>query len=108
MKCLSWIPRPIWSFVGKKDDKQWIWLALDAKTKEIVGVHVGDRSRTEAKKLWQSLPAVYRQCAVCYSDFWSAYEQVIPSKRHKSQRSRAYRLNVANATWRTSAAAERP
>ena len=74
----------MWSFVANKDNKQWIWLALDAKTKEIVGVHVGDRSRTGAKKLWQSIPAVYRQCAVCYSDFWSAYEQVIPSKRHKS------------------------
>jgi IS1 family transposase len=28
------------------------------------------------------LPPVYRQCAVCYTDFWQAYEQVIPSKRH--------------------------
>jgi IS1 family transposase len=28
------------------------------------------------------LPPVYRQCAVCYSDFWQAYEAVLPSKRH--------------------------
>ena len=26
----------MWSFVGKKDNKQWIWLAIDASTKEIV------------------------------------------------------------------------
>lgn len=31
-----------------------------------------------------SLPPVYRQCAVCYTDFWEAYEQVLPSKRHCS------------------------
>jgi insertion element IS1 protein InsB len=49
-----------------------------------VGVHLGDRSREGARKLWQSLPSVYRQCAVCYSDFWEADEQVIPSKRHKA------------------------
>jgi insertion element IS1 protein InsB len=73
----------MWSFVGKKGNKQWIWLALDAQTKEVVGVHVGDRSRKGARKLWKSIPAVYRQCAVWYSDFWEAYEQVIPSKRHK-------------------------
>ncbi len=23
-------------------------------------------------------------CAVCYTDFWQAYEQVIPSKRHRA------------------------
>ncbi len=54
----------MWSFVANKDNKQWIWLALDAKTKEIVGVQVGDRSREEARELWQSLPGIYRQCAV--------------------------------------------
>ena len=82
----------MWSFVVTKSNKQWIWLALDAKTREIVGVHIGvashshprDRSQEGAKKLWQSLPSIYRQCAVCYSDFWSAYEQVIPSKRHRA------------------------
>jgi len=26
----------MWSFVGNKDNKQWIWLAIDASTKEIV------------------------------------------------------------------------
>ena len=31
-----------------------------------------------------SLPGVYRQCAVCYTDFWSAYELVFPDSRHKS------------------------
>ena len=73
-----------WSFVGKKGNKQWIWLALDKKTREIVGVHIGDRSQESAQKLWESLPAIYRQCAVCYTDFWTAYEKAIPSKRHKA------------------------
>lgn len=74
----------MWSFVGHKQNKQWIWFALDEHTREIVGVFVGDRSRKSAKALWQSLPPVYRQCAVCYTDFWQAYEQVIPSKRHRA------------------------
>jgi insertion element IS1 protein InsB len=59
-------------------------LALDVETRKIVGVYIGDRSREGARQLWQSLPPVYRQCAVCYSDYWEAYEQVIPSKRHKA------------------------
>jgi IS1 family transposase len=47
-------------------------------------VYVGDCSRQSAKALWQSLPPIYRQGAVCYTDFWQAYEQVIPSQRHRA------------------------
>jgi IS1 family transposase/DNA-directed RNA polymerase subunit RPC12/RpoP len=74
----------MWSFVGNKKNKQWIWLALDRDTREIVGVYVGSRDRTGAQGLWDSLPPVYRQCAVAYTDFWAAYGQVFPSNRHKA------------------------
>ena len=73
----------MWSFVKKKDNQQWIWLAIDQKTREIVGVYIGDRTRESANKLWKSFPPVVRQCAVCYTDFWEAYKTVIPKKRHK-------------------------
>ncbi len=49
----------------------------------IIGVHIGDRSEQGAKKLWDSLPSVYRQCAVAYTDFWRAYALVFPTPRHK-------------------------
>ena len=72
----------MWSFVGSKKNKQWIWLAIDQTTKEIVGLFVGSRDHTGAEGLWKSLPAVYRQYAVCYTDFWAAYDKVFPKKRH--------------------------
>ena len=74
----------MWSFVNSKQNKQWIWLAIDADSREIVGVFVGERSRHAATGLWQSLPAVYRQCAICYTDFWEAYDGVLPAKRHRA------------------------
>ena len=74
----------MWSFVGNKGNKQWIWLAIDRVTKQIIGFHVGGRTREDAKQLWASLPGVYRQCAVCYTDFWKAYVGVIPECRHRS------------------------
>ncbi len=73
----------LWSFVGMRRNKVWLWLALDADTREIVAVHVGDRSRQSAHCLWANVPAVYRQCAVCYTDNWAAYVGVLPSKRHR-------------------------
>jgi IS1 family transposase len=74
----------LWSFVFSKENKFYVWLAIDRTTREIVGCYIGDRSRASAKKLWASLPAVYRQCAVAYTDFWVSSEKVIPSKRHRA------------------------
>jgi insertion element IS1 protein InsB len=70
--------------VDHKGNKQWVWLALDANTREIVGVYIGARDEAAARQLWQSLPAVYRQCAIAYTDFWAAYGAVLPSKRHQA------------------------
>jgi insertion element IS1 protein InsB len=72
----------MWSFVGRKDNRQWIWLAMDEQSAAIVGVYVGGRDRGGAEGLWASLPAVYRQCAVAYTDFWSSYEESFPACRH--------------------------
>jgi IS1 family transposase len=71
----------MWSFVGNKANKQWIWLALEVDSRAIVGCFVGSRDREGAKGLWDSLPPVYRQCAVCYTDFWKSYEEIFPDKR---------------------------
>jgi IS1 family transposase len=73
----------MWSFVSHKGNKQWIWLAIDIDNKNIVGVYVGHRDKQGAQGLWNSLPPVYRQCAVAYTDFWEAYTAVFPTKRHR-------------------------
>lgn len=74
--------------MDNKGNKQWSWLALDADTREIVGVYIGARDEAAARGLWDSLPSVYRQvyrqCAVAYTDFWAAYAAVFPSSRHQA------------------------
>lgn len=74
----------MWSFVFCKKIKVYIWLAIDRSTREIIGCYLGDRSRKSARKLWGSLPGVYRQCAVAYTDFWDSYKTVIPPQRHRA------------------------
>lgn len=88
--------------MGNKGNKQWIWLALDEESREIVGVYMGRRNRAGARGLWASLPHVYRQCAVAYTDFWEAYEQVIPSKRHQAvgkETGQTNRIGIVNGSW---------
>ena len=70
------------SFVGKKANKQWLWLALDARSRQVLAFHVGDRSRSSARQLWDKLPAIYRQHATFYTDAYAPYDRVIPRARH--------------------------
>jgi insertion element IS1 protein InsB len=71
----------LWSFVLKRSNKRWIWIALCRATRQVVAYVVGDRSRATCRKLWEQIPAAYRR-AHCYSDFWEAYQGVIPSEQH--------------------------
>ena len=73
----------MWSFVGKKVNKQWIWIALDTVTKQVIAFYVGDRSRRSAKQLWKKIPQAYREQAIFYTDGWEAYQGVIPAARHR-------------------------
>ncbi len=50
----------------------------------IVGGAIGSRDKATAEDLWFSLPPDYRQCAVCFTDFYPVYASVLPSKRHKA------------------------
>jgi insertion element IS1 protein InsB len=74
----------MWSFVDNKGNKQWLWLALDANTREIVGVDIGARDEAAAHQLWQSLLPLDRQFALVYTDFWTSYAAILPSKPHRA------------------------
>jgi insertion element IS1 protein InsB len=60
-----------------------VWVALDADTRQVVALFVGDRDIDAAGGLWESLPDEYRRRARCYTDFWEAYAAVIPRRRHR-------------------------
>ena len=81
------------SFVQKKANKQWIWLAMDTTTRQIIAFHIGDRSRTSARRLWAKVPEVYRQQAMFYTDQYVVYEGVIPAAQHKAITKLARRTN---------------
>jgi len=67
------------SYVRKKSNKQWIWLAMDARTYQIIAFYVAHRSRKSANKLWAKIPKAYRQQATFYTDQYVVYEGVIPT-----------------------------
>jgi insertion element IS1 protein InsB len=72
------------SKIPKKANKQWIWIAMEATTRQVVAFHVGDRSRTSAKRLWAKIPHAYRQQATFYTDQYAVYTGVIPAAQHRA------------------------
>ncbi len=42
---------------------------------------IGDRSEQSCRQLWERIPEPYRQ-GHCYTDFWAAYQNVIPAAQH--------------------------
>jgi IS1 family transposase len=62
-----------WSFVKQKANKPWVWIAMDKQTRQIIPFHIGDRSLDSVKRLWMSLPAVYREQARFYMDQYEVY-----------------------------------
>jgi IS1 family transposase len=69
---------------SKQKNKQWVWLALDTDTSETVGCFIGDLSEASCRGLWDSMPGIYRDNTIYYTDFWQAYAAVLPEGTHQA------------------------
>ncbi len=72
----------LWSFVGKRENKRWIWLILERRTRQIIAVHIGDRSQDSALALWAKVPLAIKAQALVLTDCWDAYGLAIPPNQH--------------------------
>ena len=46
----------LWSYVGSKENPQWLWLVMHSKTRQIIAMEVGPRNKQTAEKLFYKLP----------------------------------------------------
>ncbi len=46
----------LWSFVSRRTNQAWIWIALCRKTRQVVAYAVGDRSEATGHCLWEAIP----------------------------------------------------
>ena len=73
----------LWSFVGSKADKRWVWIALARHTRQVLAYIIGDRGERTCRRLWERIPEGYKG-GCCYSDFWEAYRAAIPEEHHEA------------------------
>jgi len=71
----------LWSFVCRRRAQRWVWLALCRRTRQIVAYAIGDGSEKTCRLLWGRVPAALRR-ALTFTDFWRAYQAVVPQGQH--------------------------
>ncbi len=64
-----------WTYVRKRSNKRWLWVALCRRTRQVVANAHGDRSARTCARLWSRIPEEYYQ-AKSFSDFWKSYRPV--------------------------------
>ena len=74
----------MWTFVGRKRCKKWLWLAVERHSRRIVAWVLGSRGRATARRLWRALPKPYRTGTWYYTDEWEAYKGVLPTRAHQT------------------------
>jgi len=73
----------LWSFVGHKKRKVWLWLVIERARRRIVGWTLGNRGEAPLRRFWQSLPVHYRRHCWLFTDQWNAYTKVLPCWQHR-------------------------
>lgn len=73
----------LWSFVFRRNNVKYIWIALHTQTRQIIALYIGDRSRESAKKLWEKIPTKLRETCYFHTGNWESYKTVIPEGRHE-------------------------
>jgi len=89
----------MWSFVQKKANKRWIWVAYDPTYRLVVAYHIGGRGKKAAKEFWEKIPDVLKDCFF-ETDDWEAYRSIIPSNKHKVGKDLTFFIEGFNATIR--------
>ena len=73
----------MWTFVGRKKRKVWLWLALERVSRRIVAWVTGRRDAATARRLWAALPRRYRRNCWYFTDLWESYVGVLPRWQHR-------------------------
>ena len=67
---------------------------MDRTGKRVLDFTIGDRSETTAKQLLENIRKI--KVETYHTDYWKAYEGILPPKRQVQSRAEAYRIEGLN------------
>lgn len=75
----------MWTFVGSKAKRAWLWIALCRRTKQVVAYHLGNRTKKSFEEFYLKVPANYAGC-ISHSDGFEAYSSISKYYHTKSKK----------------------
>lgn len=87
-----------WSYVSKKENQRWLWLALDKKTSKILCFEFGKRTDATFKKLKSNLDKF--NVKGYYTDDWGSYSRNLKPTYHHIGKKGTWRVENRNLKLR--------
>ena len=91
----------LWSFVGRKRCKAWIWIAYEPINKQVVAVVIGKRDEQTFNQLWESIPSAWRKFCPFDTDDYAVYAKYIPEQHHYVGKQITYWIEAFNGRIRS-------
>jgi insertion element IS1 protein InsB len=88
----------MWSYVGSKSRKCWIWLAFDRLRKRFVGFVTGSRGKKTGKELWERIKHI--PVSNYTSDDWQVYQDFVPEEKHLIGKQHTNSIEGFNSNFR--------
>ena len=89
----------MWSFVQKKKNQRWLWLAIDHKTHTILSYTFGKRK----DKIFRELKTLLEPFGISkfYTDDWGSYERNLAPLQHVVGKRNTQSIERKNLALRT-------
>lgn len=89
----------MWSYVEKKKNQCWLWLAYAPKHRRMLAFSLGRRTDESCRNLLAKLKAV--RITRFYTDNWESYQNLIPNYKHWIGKRGTQRIERQNLNFRT-------
>ncbi len=89
----------MWSFVKKKSEQRWIWIAIDHNTGDILAYVFGRRKDEIFLKLKELLQSF--KIKRYYTDNWGSYYKYLDEDKHRIGKRNTQKIERKNLTLRT-------
>jgi insertion element IS1 protein InsB len=88
-----------WSFVGRKSNQRWLWLAINHYTSEILAYTFGNRTDTVLRQLKYLLSPF--NITKYFTDGLGAYQRLLPQEQHEEGKRNTQKIERKFLTFRT-------
>ncbi len=90
-----------WSYVGNKNNQQWLWLAFHSASRQVLAMHVGKRTRKDAECLLAKLPEdLKKKLSFIQISFQSTTKSFLGCSTGQSEKSLEKRVILKDLTTR--------